>query len=195
MTCCFPWSGEQDLKLVHVDIAGLELLQRSLQISPEPLGRFGLGLRGDIDLVAKAAVIAEHQTELVLAIAVSAGGVEIAHTALVSAPQQRHRLVIGHALDGQRPKRVLRHRDARASQCDVAHSHFLPYTWCLNQIIAMSTIIIPTRERLPRLHPTPLPPYPRTEQRVPTREPRPSPRAMRRTLIRLKEAASCPSSR
>ena len=110
------------VELVHVDVVGLQVRKRGLEVLPELLGRLGLRFRGYIHLVTHTL---ECNAELFLGIGVGARRIEVAHAAFVCPADNRHRIVKRAPLHRQRSKRVLIDGDSRASQRYLVHSSLL----------------------------------------------------------------------
>ena len=97
------------MELVQIDMVGAQKAKRGFQILPKRLGRAGLGFSGDGDLAAHAL---ERKADALLAIGIRTGRVEERHAALERATKQRHGILLGNALNRQRPERILRRCDA-----------------------------------------------------------------------------------
>lgn len=106
------------MELVQVHVIGAQKAQRRFQILPKRLGRAGLGFSGDGHLIAHAL---ECKADALLAIGLRPRRVEEGHAALERAANQCDGVLLGNALNRQRPERILRRDDTGRSQRNSAH--------------------------------------------------------------------------
>ena len=111
----------QVVELIDVDIVRLQKLKRGLQILPETLGGLSVGLGGDVHFLSHQPAVAEGSAQLLLAVRISSGCIEIAHAALIGPPQKLYCFLLRDSLNGQRAKPILRHGDPGAPQSDILH--------------------------------------------------------------------------
>ena len=86
------------VELVEVDIVGAEEAEAGVEVAPEAVGGGGAGLGADDDAVA---AVGEGGAELLLAVGVEAGGVEIVHAVVEGFMEQVDGVGQGDALDGE----------------------------------------------------------------------------------------------
>ena len=111
----------QVVELIDIDIVRLQKLQRGLQILPETLGGLSVGLGGDVHFLSLQPAVAEGSAQLLLAVRISSGGIEIAHAAFIGPPQELYCFLLRDALNGQRAESILRDHDPGGSQGDAFH--------------------------------------------------------------------------
>ena len=107
------------VELINIDMIGLKQAQGGIQIVAEALGRGRARLGGQ---GVFPAAVRDGAADLLLAVAVGAGGVDQIHSAVQRAIEQLARLLKAYALNGQRAEAVLLHNNACAAQGNVRHN-------------------------------------------------------------------------
>ena len=101
------------VELIDVDVVRAQIPQAGLQVGPECLRLGGPSLGGNVDFVPQ---VREGCAQLFLTVGVAAGGIEVGDASLQGPAQQRHRFLLGDALDRQCAEGHLIHGDPGFSQ-------------------------------------------------------------------------------
>ena len=114
------------VELVEVDMVSAQQAQAGFEVFAETLGGCGTCFGANYHLVAAAF---EGDAELLLAVGVEAGGVEVVHAAVEGAADEPDGVGLADALYGEGPKSVARHDEAAASKSYFLHiSSFSAFT-------------------------------------------------------------------
>ena len=92
------------VELVEVDVVGAQQAQACLEVAPKGVGRGGTGFGADDDAVA---AVGEGGAELLLAVGVEPGGVEVVHAVVEGLMEKVDGVGKADALDGEGAEAVL----------------------------------------------------------------------------------------
>ena len=106
------------MELVDVDVVGTQHVKTGFQVLPHSLGGLSGGLGSDYHLVPDAG---EGVAQLLLAVGVGSGGVEVVHAPVHRFLEEIGGLLLCHPLDGQTAKAVFLNGDSGGAQLDFCH--------------------------------------------------------------------------